>query len=202
MVANVQGTLVRDSSFEYYLTRISIFALQSYAPACSGYTTLLACKAFLHPQGYPERPSFTAFRYWCLAETVFYLFFLWYRTYLQKGAIHPPLKTFGERKALFGNVKGEIIDAESYLSGWFHGARVDEIGRGQLRDFLDWVFFDARAARADENELEGYTHEMEKLVGRRFGEGNSTAKALKLTLDPVKMECRSLLWYFVSPDCT
>jgi hypothetical protein len=71
-----------------------------------------------------------------------------------------------------------------------------------LRDFLDWVFLDARAARADENELEGYAHETEKLVERRFGEGNSTAKALKLTLDPVKMGCRSLLWYPVSPDCT
>jgi hypothetical protein len=71
-----------------------------------------------------------------------------------------------------------------------------------LRDFLDWVFFDARAARTDEDELEGYTHEMEKLVGKRFGEGKSTVKALKLTLDPVKMECRSLLWYLVSLDCT
>jgi hypothetical protein len=53
------------------------------------------------------------------------LFSLWYRTYLQKKAIHPPLKTFEERKALFDNVKGEIIDAENYISEWFHGARVD-----------------------------------------------------------------------------
>jgi hypothetical protein len=153
MVANVQETIAHDSSFGNYLTRISIFALQFYAPACSMYTTLLACKAFLHPQGCLKRPSFTAFRYWCLAETVVYLFFLWYHTYLQKEAIHPPLKICGERKALFGNVKGETMDAENYPSGWFHGARIGGIGQGQLRVFPDWVFFDTRAARANENEL-------------------------------------------------
>lgn len=197
---NIQTTMVHDSLFEYCLTRISIFALQFYAPACSTYTTLLACKAFLHYQELAKLPSFTMIQYWFLAETVFYLFFLWYRTYLQKEAIHPLLKTLDERKALFNDVKSEISNAEEYLSGWFHGAKIEDIGRDQLREFLDWVFFDARATATDEDELEDYTQELEKLAGRRFGEGKPLTKALRLTLDPIEMECRSLLWYLVSPD--
>jgi hypothetical protein len=55
------------------------------------------------------------------------------------------------------------------------------------------VFFDARAAKSDEDELEHYVQEMEKLVGRRLREGSLNVKALRLTLDPVAMEYRSLL---------
>jgi hypothetical protein len=191
--------MVHDSRFEYYLTRISIFVLHFYAPACSTYTIILACKAFLYYQYHAELPSLTLTQYWFLAETVFYLFFLWYRTHLQQDAIHPPLKTPEERKILFNNVKSEILDAEKYLSGWFHGAKIEDIGRQQLRDFLDWVFFDARASPIDEDELENYVVDMENLVGKPFGKGEPTAKALRLTLDPIEMECRSLLWYIVSP---
>lgn len=190
--------MIGDSPFEYWLTRISIFVLHFYAPACSAYTTVFACKAFLCYQLYAELPAFTVPQYWFLAETVFYVFFLWYRTHLQREAIHPPLKTSEERKTLFNNVKSEIHDAKEYLGGWFRGAKIEDIGREQLRDFLDWVFFDARAARVHEDELEEYVREIEKLVGRRFGEGRGTAKALRLTLDPIEMECRSLLWYLVS----
>jgi hypothetical protein len=95
---------------------------------------------------------------------------------------------------LFSNFKSQIRNAEAYFSGWFHGARIEDVGRKQLTEFLDWVFFDARAAQSDGDELECYMQEMEKLVGWRHGKGSPKVKALRLTLDPIAMECRSLLW--------
>lgn len=159
---------------------------------------MFICKACLLYHMRAEMPSFTVTQHCSLAETIFYLFFLWYRTHLQRKAIHPPLKTPEERRKLFNNVKSEIHNVEKYLSGWFRGAKIEDIGREQLKEFLDWVFFEARAARVHEDELEDYVSEIEKLTGRQFGEGSAIAKALRLTLDPIEMECRSLLWYLVS----
>jgi hypothetical protein len=190
--------MIVDSSFEYYITHISIFVLHFYAPACSTYTTIFACRAFLRYNKHAEMLTLTVLQRYLLAETVFYLFFLWYRMHLQQKAIHPPLKTPAERRRLFDDVKREIHNGETYLAGWFHGAKIEDIGRKQVTEFLDWVFFDSRAAESDEDELEHYVQEMEKLVGRRLGKGSPNVKALRLTLDPIAMECRSLLWYFVS----
>lgn len=50
---------------------------------------------------------------------------------------------------------------------------------------------------ADEDELEEYTREMEKLLGETLAPGRGHAKCLRLTLDKVEMLHRSLIWYLV-----
>ena len=50
----------------------------------------------------------------------------------------------------------------------------------------------------DDEEIEEYIGEMEKLLGRKLEAGRGNAKCLRLTLDKVDMLHRSLMWYLVS----
>jgi len=71
-----------------------------------------------------------------------------------------------------------------------------------LAQFLTWAFLD-RDTMPDEGseearELKYYVDEFETSLGRRLPAGfNENVRSLRLTLDPVKMTHRSLLWYFV-----
>ena len=126
---------------------------------------------------------------------------LFYRIHLQRAAEHPPLRTQEERRALFAKVRSEIHDPEKFLSGWFRGAKPEDIGREELRSFLNWAFWDGRAKLGqdgedeDEDEMGEYFHKIEKMMRTPFAEGKGKARALRLTLDPIEMECRTLAWY-------
>jgi len=77
------------------------------------------------------------------------------------------------------------------------------IHRENLAQFLTWAFLDRDTApeegSEEARELENYVNEFETNLGRRLPEGyNQGVRSLRLTLDPVKMTHRSLLWYFVS----
>ncbi|EMC94174.1 hypothetical protein BAUCODRAFT_36646 [Baudoinia panamericana UAMH 10762] len=185
--------MMNNSLTEYVLIRIVILILHYIGPACSLYATKLAHRALVSS----EWPALSVFQIWCVAEAAFYGFFLWYRVHLQREATHPPLRSKAERKALFDKVRGEIHDVERFLSGWFRGARVEDIGRDDAKDFLSWAFWESRTVREDEAELEEVTQGVEKMVGRTFKPGRGTAKSLRLTLDPIEIECRSLLWYTI-----
>lgn len=190
--------MINNSALEYYFIRVTILFLHSIAPACSIYTVTSLRKLFLHFQYQHELQPFTILQYYCLAETLFYAFFLWYRTKLQHEAIHPELKSSKERRELFDHVKREIHDVPSFLAGWFRGEKVENIGRDQLKEFVDWAFFESRAKDVNcEEELDQYVQEIEEVAGRKFTPGRGTAEALRLTLDPIEMECRSLFWYLL-----
>ena len=45
--------------------------------------------------------------------------------------------------------------------------------------------------------LEEYTHKIEKMMQREFCPGSGTARSLRLTLDPIIMECRTIFWYIL-----
>ena len=49
----------------------------------------------------------------------------------------------------------------------------------------------------DAQELEEYAVELERLLGKTFPPGNGKATPLRLTLDPIEVCRRSLLWYSV-----
>ncbi|RMZ03072.1 hypothetical protein D0862_05790 [Hortaea werneckii] len=137
-----------------------------------------------------------AFQWYCFAEAAFYLFFRWYRLHLQGEAIHPPLRSQADRKALFEKVRSEIHDPRKFLSGWFRGANIEDIGRDDLKEFLSWAFWEGRTTEDDQKELEELTRKVEDMMGEgRFKPGRGTAKGLRLTLDPIEMDHRSLLWY-------
>jgi hypothetical protein len=183
--------MLDDTWPQYISVRVVIFILQWLGPCFLGYT------AWIFANAWPEVPAINGFRVWGLAESLFFLFFLWYRRHLQRDAVHPPLRSMKQRKALFAKVRREVHDPDKFLSGWFRGAKPETIGREDLRSFLNWTFWDGRAGPADHKELEYYMNKVEAMMRKPFTPGHGQAKGLRLTLDPIEMECRTLFWYFL-----
>lgn len=185
--------MLDDTWTQYLLIRSIILLLQWLGPACLGYTLWTIGKAW------PAVPEISVLRTWCAAESLFLIFFQWYRVYLQREAAHPPLRSKKERKALFAQVRREVHDPDRFLSGWFRGAKAEDIGREDVKLFLNWAFWDGRADQsvggADEKELEYYLTKVETMMRKPFKPGHGKARGLRLTLDPIQMESRTLFWY-------
>ncbi|KAK5135614.1 hypothetical protein LTR08_005094 [Meristemomyces frigidus] len=194
---------------EYIAIRAVIILFSAIGPLCAAYTATLLRRVVLsvHASSLEDAvrlvgtnatwPSFNFAQYWCIAEAGFYLWFLYYRTVLQRAAVHPPLLDQRGRRALFEKVKSEIHDTERFLSGWFREAKVEDIGREDLKEFLAWTFWEGRVGEEDDGELEVFAGEVEAMLGRRLKEGRGTARSLRLTLEPVEASSRSLFWYLI-----
>jgi pimeloyl-ACP methyl ester carboxylesterase len=132
-------------------------------------------------------------------EAAFYLFFIWYARHIQQEAIHPPVRTRDQRLDLFNRVRAEIHDFESFLRGWFCGAKPEDVGLEELKKWINWAFWEGRANTAAEKgedaEMDEYVDRIEQLVGKPFQNGPGTAKSLRLTLDPITIQPRTLFWY-------
>jgi hypothetical protein len=103
------------------------------------------------------------------------------------------------RRTLFQRCHESIPDPEHYLPKWFMDAPASEIKWENVKEFLRWAFLNAGVPNAgDDEELDEYVGEMEKLLGRWIGPGRGNAKCLRLTLKKVGMSHRSLIWYLVS----
>lgn len=174
---------------------VGITFLRSIAPLSALYTTYFVLQYCLYRRYTTWRPLI-ALQAWCFAETVFLLFFLAYRVYLQAEAVHPPLRSKEDRRKLFDKVQNEVNDTERFMQGWFRGAKVEDIGRKEVRNFLNWSFWEGRASAEDAEELEEYVDRSEKMAGVKLKE-DGPAKSLRLTIDPVEMDYRSLLWYTI-----
>lgn len=142
---------------------------------------------------------------WFALEATFCVaVYLPYRDYLQKPARHPVPPARDVRKQLFRRCHKNIPDPAQYLRKWFRGAPEAEIKREKVKDFFRWAFLNtAETDQAFDEELEEYTGEMEKLLGRKLEPGRGKAKCLRLTMDEVEMLHRSPAWYLVSvvPNC-
>ena len=181
--------MLKDTLSHYLLIRVVVLILQWLGPLFFGYTIWTFCNAW------PELPELSWFRIWCGAESLFFLFFLWYRRHLQREAVHPTLRSQKQRKALFARVRRDVHDPDKFMSGWFRGAKLEDIGREDFRLLLNYAFWEGRAGSADEKELEYYMNKVEMMMSKPFHPGYGTAKSLRLTLDPIHMECRTLFWY-------
>ncbi|EME85214.1 uncharacterized protein MYCFIDRAFT_207514 [Pseudocercospora fijiensis CIRAD86] len=193
--------MLKDSPPNRAAIRSVIFALQSYAPFCVGYAVWshLAQRYPLLGLGYECFLYNKLLWYFCAPEAAFYLFFVFYQHYIQREAIHPLMRTQDERLALFNKVRSEILDPGSFLSGWFRGADPKEIGREELKRFVDWAFWEGRAGQGEKNrdkrEIEEYIRKIEIMMPEPFQEGKGKMQSLRLTLDPIIIEARSLFWY-------
>ena len=127
--------MLNDSWPQYAVTRVLICALQSLGPASLLYT------AWNISRSWPAWPVNSMFQAWCALESVFLIFFLYFRVYLQRAATHPAPRSKDERKALFARVRAEVHDPDKFFSGWFRGAKIEDIGREDVKDFLDWAFW-------------------------------------------------------------
>ncbi|KAF2163373.1 hypothetical protein M409DRAFT_26410 [Zasmidium cellare ATCC 36951] len=193
--------MLKDSPGNRWTIRSVISILQAYGPFCLAYTIWVLAARFWQPLSFGRDRFLNNYVLWSLwaPEAVFYLFFVGYNQYIQRKAIHPPKRSPEERRALFSKVRSEIYDPAVFLSGWFRGSPVEDIGREELRRFTDWAFWDGRAGevgeKGDADEIEEYIDKMERMMPKGFLEGPGKARSLRLTLDPVEIEPRTLLWY-------
>ena len=135
-----------------------------------------------------------------IVETAFYiLVYLPRKHLLQRPAVHPELLPRSERRRLFKRAHDSLLDAESYLSKWFSGAPLSDIKRENVKQFFCWAFLSkAHWGPEDEDELEEYADAMEQALDQKLDPGWGKAVPLRLTLDPIEMKHRPLLWYSVS----
>ena len=182
--------MLADTRANRLLIRAIILWLQYIGPFCFAYTV---CNAI---QYWPDLLLDTTWRIYAAAESVFFLFFAWYARRLQHEAVHPPLRNRQQRKALFKKIRAEIHNPASFLSGWFKGAKIEDIGREEVKRFINWAFWEGRATgEKDDVEVEEYIQKIEQMMPEPFQQGWGRAKSLRLTMDPIVMEPRSLFWY-------
>lgn len=75
----------------------------------------------------------------------------------------------------------------------------EEIGRDNVKEWICWGYLNKESWDADDDEeLEEYITESERLLGKKFEPGRKAATAMRPTLDPVKILHRPLLYYLVS----
>ncbi|KAF4447316.1 hypothetical protein F53441_9140 [Fusarium austroafricanum] len=178
------------SLWDYIFIRASIFLLHLIAPLSVAYSlvSLLARLPFQLPR---------VLQAWLALEALFYLaVYLPLNKYLQRATKHPVPPCRADRRKLFLRCHNNIPNPAQYLRKWFRNAPVSEIKRDNVKDFFRWAFLNTGDHdSAYDEELEEYTQEIEKLLGKKLEPGRGNAKCLRLTLEKVEMLHRSLTWY-------
>lgn len=186
--------MIDHSLPRYVFIRACIFTLRAIPPVSCLYTVALILKPSLF--SYVLWPV----NFYFIAEAAFAtLVYLPLRLYLQgRPAKHPKPFLKQEREELFLKCSESTPDPERWLQKWCLDAPIQEIKRGNLKEWLAWGFFSSPCVLPDnEVELDGYVAESEKLLGRRLSDGRGKGRSLRLTIDKVDMLQRPLVWYCV-----
>ncbi|OQV08777.1 hypothetical protein CLAIMM_13000 [Cladophialophora immunda] len=180
--------MIGSSTFDYIWVKSWVIILHSIAPVCVVYCMLLT---WCLPKSW-RLPIF--FEYWAVAETVFYLVYLYKRHQLQRPAVHPPALSKEERQKLFRLCQESTQDAIRYLSGWFLYTPLTALKRENVKDFFRWAFFNTDLTdTAYDDEVEEYVQSFERRAGLNFEHGRADVKCLRLTLDKVDALHRMLM---------
>jgi len=113
--------------------------------------------------------------------------------------VHPPLLDRIQRQALFEKCLKDVV-GDGYPLGWFLGT---DVNRDDVMDWIYWAVFSCdrvEAAPEWQTEAEEYLVLVERRFGLEFKDGNNgprKTKSMRLTLDPVVMIHRPLLWYAI-----
>ena len=188
------ASMLKDSSTNRRIIRIVISIFHAHGPFCLCYTLwVLAARCWpILAFGRERFLNRWALWFFCIPEAIWYLFMLCYAQYIQREAVHPPIRSRDERRQLFRKIRSEIYDPITFVSGWFRGADPQAIGKDELRKFIDWAFWEGRAGEehGDADEIEEYIRQIEKMMPKGFAEGAGNAKSLRLTLDAIEIEPR------------
>lgn len=186
--------MIGTSWWQYVFARACIVFLQYIIPLGS------LCCIILFSLGLYRHKIPIVVLVWAALETVFFLLVFMPRYFsLQQKALHPPPLPRHERQELFKLCVESVFDPERYLSKWFRGAPASEIRRENVKQFFCWSFLNKDDyGLLDDDELEDYADQTEKMLGRKLPQGTGNAVALRLTLDRVQMLHRPLIWYLVS----
>ena len=136
---------------------------------------------------------------WAAVEVAFYAcVYVPKSRALQKPAVHPSVLHRTKRRELFAKGHAQVTDPEAFLWKWFKKAPLSEIKRENVKEFFCWALLNKPTwSVEEEEELDEYTDEIAKLLHRPLEPGRGSAAPIRLTIDPVPMQHRPLLWYAI-----
>lgn len=185
--------MIGTSTAEYIFIRISIFGIRAVTPLCMLYTAF----SIVRP---PNTFATQLLLAYTILETAFlFLVFLPRKARLQDPAEHPPIPSREFQSLLYQRCTETIADPDDYMRKWFLGADMKDIKWDNVKDFFRWAFLNtADEHTAHDEELDVYVQGVEELIGKKLEPGRGSAKCIRLTVDPVEMIHRPIVWYFVS----
>ena len=185
--------MIGTSFWEYVFIRACVFILHKFVPL------LLLCLVLTLVLDHDAHSLILFLEAISIAEVAFYvLVYIPKYRLLQRPARHPPVTNREDRRRIFLKGQESIVDPEQYLFKWFNEASISDIRRENVKEFYCWAFLNRRVwGLADEEELDEYVDKTEELLGRKLPPGRGPVTALRLTIDPVNMLHRPLLWYMV-----
>lgn len=147
----------------------------------------------------PKNWGSTVLGIYALTETLFYfLVFLPRSRLLQHGVAHPDTDRKTRRELVRRSIE-TIPDPEQFISLWNRGTHPRRIHRENFKEWLCWAYFNKCTwDDNDEEELDEYVREFEGLLGYKLLEGRGSSKPLRVSVDPVNIYHRPLLYYIVS----
>ncbi|KAI1879033.1 hypothetical protein JX265_003210 [Neoarthrinium moseri] len=126
----------------------------------------------------------------------YFIWFLPFKAYLQRPGLSMIPTTRAQRKALIERLLNHVPNVRLFIRKWFNDAHLDEVYRDDVKDWLLWALWGVISdTDIDPDELEEYVCEAESRSGLTLPRGRAGARPMRLSLDPVKMIHRSLLWY-------
>lgn len=188
--------MLKDGPVNAALIRLSIFALRAVAPVSLFYTALRLYQ-FATCASCTISYQWTA-DIWLFSEALFFLTVYLPRRFIinMPSAPYMPLATRKARRDVLIKTWDSTPDPHRYLSLYFYGTPVAELSRGDVKEWLVWRLWNQRSgASLDPDELEEYLQYTEDVLQHHFRKGPSEHKSMAVTLDPVRMVHRPLLWY-------
>lgn len=196
--------MIGTSPAEYFFIRACILFLHNIAPISTLYCIQLLLLQFFHLPIYLERIPYPI-QFWLTAEAVFFATvfiphqYALHHSPIYHGSISPEC-----REKLFRNCHTNVPNPEKYISRWLMVSG-EYIKRDNVKDFIRWAFFGPghtwEQDQRNEEEIETYTTEIEKMIGRKLSPGRMDVKSLGQLLNEAGGLHRSLLWYTVSSLC-
>ncbi|THH33144.1 hypothetical protein EUX98_g1045 [Antrodiella citrinella] len=105
-----------------------------------------------------------------------------------------------ERQALFSRCFTQVRDFE-LAAGWFHPSSPTDVKKENMIEWLLWALFSCNPEDSEEEweqELHEYVHKLEELMDLKLEPGlNERVRSMRITLDPVIMVHRPLVWYTI-----
>ncbi|CCG84762.1 protein of unknown function [Taphrina deformans PYCC 5710] len=197
--------MIGESTQALIFIRISIFLLRLITPGSFLYCALVLISPFLR-QTVPilDRSLFVwasssalvwALRIFTLNEVWFYFWSQAKTAKYQVSSDYDDALTPKQREQLFNRVIAAVDEPRRFLSGWFLGAKPEDIYRGNMVEWLLWAFFNrhtreefsAEHPKEIVDEIDRYISTWEKAMNLTIAPGyNDKVKCIRLNADPVR----------------
>lgn len=195
--------MLKDSLISRAFIRTAIVSIRSLTPACGIYLAGRFICSFI-PQIPRLHPLASLLLFpvdiYAELEVAFYFFvYLPRRRYLNQPA--PPLNPLPtplQRRETFQKTWEATRDPKGYLSLWFKGADVEGLHREDVKDWIHWRLWNGvQHEYGEEVEIEEYVQYLEELIKMKLLPGRGQHKSMMVTIEPLRMAHRPLLWYQV-----